>query len=423
MIAEQVNTASLVTRQLSRSGSKVPFMPDTLVGEALRCIERHGIPDAKHEEYKYCNLSGILRKEFRPSDSPSSDVKVEASVLLNSALNIIVANGHYRADLSDSNTPDGVEITALSESANGSGIGTLADPAQDAFIALNTAYSGNGVHIRIAKNASPGKPIHIIYINASASQSAVAPRCLVEMAENSSAVIIESQISQGPGKVFSAYVSEKILSPHSSLQTVLVQNEGQGDISVNTTIARAAEGSVYENTTITLSGHVVRNNHTVLLDGVHAVAHLNGLFSTRADQLVDNHTLMDHRVPDCESNELYKGLASGKSTGVFNGKIFVRKDAQKTNAYQSSKNILLSEDATINTKPQLEIYANDVKCSHGTSTGKVDEAALFYLNARGIGKETARKMLLASFAGEVVSRVPEETLRGRLEAAFAETLN
>ncbi|MBK7309650.1 MAG: SufD family Fe-S cluster assembly protein [Sphingobacteriaceae bacterium] len=142
---------------------------------------------------------------------------------------------------------------------------------------------------------------------------------------------------------------------------------------------------------------------------------MNGLFLQKGTQLVDNHTLMDHQVPNCETNELYKGVIKGKSTGVFNGKIYVRKDAQKTNAYQSSKNILLSDDATINTKPQLEIYANDVKCSHGTSTGKVDENALFYLKARGIGDESARKLLLAAFANEVVDKIQIESLRKHLE--------
>jgi Fe-S cluster assembly protein SufD len=151
-----------------------------------------------------------------------------------------------------------------------------------------------------------------------------------------------------------------------------------------------------------------------MLVGQNSQAHLNGLFVSKGNQLVDNHTLMDHQVPHCESNELYKGIIGEKSTGVFNGKIFVRKDAQKTNAYQSSKNILLSDDATINTKPQLEIYADDVKCSHGTSTGKIDENAMFYLNARGIGQQSAKKLLLNSFAQEVINKINVESLREKL---------
>jgi Fe-S cluster assembly protein SufD len=160
----------------------------------------------------------------------------------------------------------------------------------------------------------------------------------------------------------------------------------------------------------------------VVLNGTHCQANLNGLFTSANTQLVDNHTLMDHRMPHCESNEIYKGIISDKSTGVFNGKIFVRRDAQKTNAYQSSKNILLSDDATINTKPQLEIYADDVKCSHGTSTGRIDQEALFYLKARGIGDDSARKLLLASFAQEIINRIEVESLKEKVMLALGQDL-
>ncbi len=158
------------------------------------------------------------------------------------------------------------------------------------------------------------------------------------------------------------------------------------------------------------------------MDAERIESHLFGLYLPNEKQHVDNHTLVDHKKPNCESNELYKGIAKGKSTGVFNGKIFVRKDAQKTNAYQSSKNILLSDDATINTKPQLEIYADDVKCSHGTSTGKVDEEALFYLKARGIGDESARKLLLQAFAQELFNKIEIPSLQERVLNLFEKAL-
>jgi Fe-S cluster assembly protein SufD len=160
----------------------------------------------------------------------------------------------------------------------------------------------------------------------------------------------------------------------------------------------------------------------VVLAAPNCEAHLNGLFITNGNQLVDNHTLIDHQMPNCESHELYKGIAKDKSTGVFNGKIFVRQDAQKTNAYQSSKNILLSDDATINTKPQLEIYADDVKCSHGTSTGKVDEESLFYLKARGIGDLSARKLLLRAFAQELIDKIEIPSLQERVLHLFDKAL-
>ncbi len=222
----------------------------------------------------------------------------------------------------------------------------------------------------------------------------------------------------GPGKVFHNFLSEKLIAEGARLDSFILQEEGADGYSVHTNQVEVHKKGNYDNTTFTLSGELVRNNHNVVLKGSHSAAHLYGLFSAKGTQLVDNHTLMDHQVPDCESNELYKGIAAGKSTGVFNGKIFVRQDAQKTNAYQSSKNILLCDDATINTKPQLEIYADDVKCSHGTSTGKVDEEALFYLRSRGIGDQSARKLLLASFAGEVIKRITVESLAERVSAGF-----
>ncbi|MBK6522833.1 MAG: SufD family Fe-S cluster assembly protein [Sphingobacteriaceae bacterium] len=186
---------------------------------------------------------------------------------------------------------------------------------------------------------------------------------------NSEVTICERFANLG-NKAFSNFVSEKLIEQNAKLNSYSIQEEGAASFSVNTNQVNLDRYSIYDNTTITLSGQLVRNNHNVSITGENSQSHLNGLFLKEGTQLVDNHTLMDHQVPNCESNELYKGVINEKSTGVFNGKIFVRKDAQKTNAYQSSKNILLSDDATINTKPQLEIYANDVKCSHGTSTGK-----------------------------------------------------
>ncbi len=199
-------------------------------------------------------------------------------------------------------------------------------------------------------------------------------------------------------------------------------NEGALSYSVNTNQVKVSKYANYSNSTFTMSGELVRNNHNVELASADCEAHLNGLFVTNGAQLVDNHTLIDHQMPNCQSNELYKGIAKDKSTGVFNGKIYVRKDAQKTNAYQSSKNILLSDDATINTKPQLEIYADDVKCSHGTSTGKVDEEALFYLKARGIGDTNARKLLLQAFAQELIDKIEIESLQQRVLNLFEKAL-
>ncbi len=188
---------------------------------------------------------------------------------------------------------------------------------------------------------------------------------------------------------------------------------------MNTLQVHQELNSNFNTHTFSLSGAVLRNNLNIALGAENCESHLFGLYLPKNNQLVDNHTLVDHRMPHCYSNELYKGIMSDSSTGVFNGKIYVRQDAQKTNAFQSNKNILLSDDATINTKPQLEIYADDVKCSHGTSTGKIDEEAMFYLRARGIGEESAKKLLMQAFADEVLDMIKIPALKEHIHSLVA----
>jgi Fe-S cluster assembly protein SufD len=247
-------------------------------------------------------------------------------------------------------------------------------------------------------------------------------RSFINIQANAEVTLIESFYNIGSAKVFSNFVSEKFVGENAKLTCHTFQNEGALSYSVNTNQVKINKYSNYSNTTMTLSGELVRNNHNVVLADSNCEAHLNGLFISNGTQQIDNHTLIDHQMPHCESNELYKGIAKDKSVGTFNGKIFVRKDAQKTNAYQSSKNILMSDDATINTKPQLEIYADDVKCSHGTSTGKIDTEALFYLKARGIGEESARKLLLQAFAQELINKIEIPSLQERVLLLFEKAL-
>jgi Fe-S cluster assembly protein SufD len=265
-------------------------------------------------------------------------------------------------------------------------------------------------------------PLHVIYVNSGNSSNVTNTRNFVNIQASAEVTLIESFYNIGTAKVFSNFVSEKFVGENAKLTCYTFQNEGALSYSVNTNQVKISKYSNYTNNTFTLSGELVRNNHNVVLSDSNCEAHLNGLFISNGTQSVDNHTLIDHQMPHCESNELYKGIAKDKSVGTFNGKIFVRKDAQKTNAYQSSKNILMSDDATINTKPQLEIYADDVKCSHGTSTGKIDTEALFYLKARGIGEESARKLLLQAFAQELIDKIEIPSLQERVLHLFEKAL-
>lgn len=417
MLAEKTNTAQNIIDAIGPHAGKVNFIKDEALTKAMLFLENKGIPTNKHEDYKYCNVDAIFKKEFKNVTQSFNSAGNLSSYKFDDAVTLVVLNGNYSEELSDKVILKGLHINSFQnlDHDGKSLISSLADVESDAFIALNTAFSGNGFHLLIEKNEQLKMPVHILYVSTSHGETLVNPRNIIEISENAEATIIEQQIVLGEGKSFSNYLSEKIIGENAKLISYTLQDEGVNGYSVNTNQVKLNRYSKYENTTITLSGQLVRNNHNVILAGENSEAHLNGLFMTHETQLVDNHTLMDHRVPNCESNELYKGVVNDKSTGVFNGKIFVRKDAQKTNAYQSSKNILLSDDATINTKPQLEIYADDVKCSHGTSTGKIDETAMFYLNARGIGKESAKQILLNAFAGEVLEKIDLDFLRAHIE--------
>lgn len=426
----KIDTKSTVTQtlleQLQKHAAKVGFMPDDEIVDAIRLLEDKGIPNNKHEDYKYCNIESVLRKEFKTVEQSFDELTHNdiAPFKLDEAINVVVVNGNYQVDLSEKMVVKRFNILPLNDlfPAEKKRLASLAKSKTDALIALNSTFTGNGFFLEIEKEAVLPMPIHIIYINSSKQNSVVNTRNFIHVRENAEVTIVESFYNIGAGKVFSNVVSEKLIDENAKLTSYTIQTENELSYAVHTNQVSVNKYANYTNTTLTLSGELVRNNHNVELVGENCEANLNGLFITNGNQLVDNHTLIDHQVPNCQSNELYKGIAKGKSTGVFNGKIFVRKDAQKTNAYQSSKNILLSDDATINTKPQLEIYADDVKCSHGTSTGKIDEDALYYLKARGIGDDNARKLLLQAFAQELIDKIEIESLKEKVLHLFEKAL-
>lgn len=426
----KIDTKSTVTQtlleQLQKHAGKVGFMPDDEIVDAIRLLEDKGIPNNKHEDYKYCNIESVLRKEFKTVEQSFDELTHNdiAPFKLDEAINVVVVNGNYQVDLSEKMVVKRFNILPLNDlfPAEKKRLASLAKSKTDALIALNSTFTGNGFFLEIEKEAVLPMPIHIIYINSSKQNSVVNTRNFIHVRENAEVTIVESFYNIGAGKVFSNVVSEKLIDENAKLTSYTIQTENELSYAVHTNQVSVNKYANYTNTTLTLSGELVRNNHNVELVGENCEANLNGLFITNGNQLVDNHTLIDHQVPNCQSNELYKGIAKGKSTGVFNGKIFVRKDAQKTNAYQSSKNILLSDDATINTKPQLEIYADDVKCSHGTSTGKIDEDALYYLKARGIGDDNARKLLLQAFAQELIDKIEIESLKEKVLHLFEKAL-
>ncbi len=393
--------------------------------EAIESFAKQGIPNRRHEEYKYTNVDLMLKDEFVLGASKTLiSEQIEHLKFLKNSFVAVVVNGIFSESLSTlQNLPKGLIICSLADATKNyftifdSHYGKYADIHNDAFIALNTAMAKDGVFIHIAKNTVIANPIHIIHISTVNENAIIHPRNLIVIEENAQAKIVESfEMVDSKGKTFSNAITEMVVSESSIVEHYKILDENEFGYLVNTTQILQKGKSVFSTNTITLSGSLVRNNLNVVLDGEFIESHLNGLYLTKGNQIVDNHTLVDHRMPNCNSNELYKGIIDGKSTATFNGKIFVRKDAQKTNAFQSNKNILLSDDGSINTKPQLEIYADDVKCSHGTSTGKLDEDKIFYLRARGLSELSAKKILMHAFASEVIDTIKIDVLRDYVEA-------
>jgi Fe-S cluster assembly protein SufD len=421
MVTEALSVTHKLLEELSAVSGKTTFIDAAKIGSALQYLEANGIPNSKKEDYKYCNVEAIIRKEFSKLNGSESVVKAEKlkNHSFPNAYNIYVLNGRF--DAANSQIPKGASICNIRDAgAELKKIGSCLKQ-EDAFAALNTAYADRGLFIHLGKNAVLDKSLVIHYIFEAKETLFFNTRNLFLFSENSQAVLAEI-VYPVNGKIFCNHLTEVHTEKGAHIKQYQIQNGGNSSHSVNTTAVSQEMNSNYTHGAFTFSGSLVRNNLSLSLDQEYCEGHLYGLTFTKEQQLVDNHTLVDHQKPNCQSNELYKGIADGKSTLVFNGQIFVERDAQKTNAYQSSKNILLSSDATVDAKPELEIYANDVKCSHGTSTGKVDENALFYLKSRGIGTETAQRLLLHAFAHEVIQAISDPDISSFVENLFERSL-
>lgn len=395
--------------------------------QAIKSFTEQGIPKRKSEEYKYINFDLILKEEFTLNSNKTIVSKeIENLFFLKNAINIVVENGHFIPELSTTDLPKGLIISSIAEASKKHSTffeqyySKVVNINSDAFIAANTALTMDGAFIYVEKNAIIETPIHIVHISKSTTNTITNPRNLIVVESGAQAKIIESyQTVNSSAKTINNALTEIVVNANAIVDHYKIQDEGDFGNLINTTHAVQQKNSVFSTYTFILSGSLVRNNLNIILNDKNIENHLNGLYLTKGTQQVDNHTLVDHRMPNCNSNELYKGIVDDKSTATFNGKIFVRKDAQQTNAFQSNKNILLSDDGTINTKPQLEIYADDVKCSHGTSTGKLDEEKIFYLRARGLSETSAKKMLLHAFASEVTDTIKIEELKEYVEAKIA----
>ncbi len=398
--------------------------------DALARFESLGLPTIKHEEWKYTNLAQLSKSEFHPAlyHTLSKEEVVKDMIAGNDVVLLVFENGKLNKDLSNfSSLPKGITVGDLADHyEHPAVVKNLAQHASfenEAMVALNTAHISEGAFIHIAENVKCEKTIHLLFISGGEENTLAFPRNLLVAEKNSAINVVESFHSTGNHSAFINIVTEIVIDENAKVDWSKVQLENSSTIHISQTECSQSADSIFDIHTITFGGKIVRNNLHIVLNGKNILSNLNGLYVGAGDSLIDNHTLVDHAMPNCNSNELYKGVLDGKSKGVFNGKIFVRKDAQKTNAYQSNKNILMSDEASMNAKPQLEIFADDVKCSHGATTGQLDKEALFYLRSRGIGEELARAFLTIAFAEDVLNRITNETLREELKHRISERLD
>jgi Fe-S cluster assembly protein SufD len=405
---------------------------DPIRKEAFEDFQRLGIPHGKHEEYKYTPIARVLEKNFNftPSAASGPISNIEQFFIKGiEADTIVFIDGVFSKDYSKISSSD-VEVLNLKdamESKHAAAIqhfGKYADFKNDALSAWNRAAWNEGVFIHVGDNIVVKKPIVIYHIvNATAGEVTVSNRNLFVVGKSSQVTVIEKYDSIGKANHFSNYVTEVVVNENAGFEHYSIQNDNNNRFQRNLTQIYQKNSSRVNTYTFTLNGKFYRNNLNLILDGEGIESHMYGLYLLNNDTLADNHTVVDHMKPNSFSNELYKGILDGSSKGVFNGKIYVRPQAQKTNAYQNNRNVLLTDTASINTKPQLEIWADDVKCSHGCTTGQLDEEALFYLQSRGINKNTARAMMLYAFAGDVVEHVPNPKMKEYVDTLISDRLH
>jgi len=386
-----------------------------------------GFPTVREEEWKYTNVGPIAKIPFRPAryeiDSSISDLAARLTLGMPEAIRIVFVNGYYSAELSSlRRLPQGMKVSSLAAAIRQeagwveSHLARHAGYQDHAFVALNTALMKDGAFVFFPEGSIVKEPIHLLFISTAGKGATVShPRNLIVIGKGSEGTIVESYAGLEDEVYFTNAVTEIVLEEGAVGEHYKLQRESRRAFHIATLQACQDRSSSFSSHSIALGGALVRNEVNAVLDGEGGQCALNGLYLAGGEQHVDNHTRIDHVKPHCTSRELYKGVLDGKSRGVFNGKIYVHPSAWKSDARQTNKNLLLSQDAWVDTKPQLEIYNNDVKCSHGSTIGQLDQDSIFYLRSRGIGVEVARDLLTYAFAGDVISRLRVEAIRAQMD--------
>ncbi|HJT77979.1 MAG TPA: Fe-S cluster assembly protein SufD [Gemmataceae bacterium] len=389
-----------------------------------------GFPTTEDEEWRFTNLAPLTRVPFRPATGrPPAMTEADLRRLTFSDADchrLVFVNGRFAPDLSTRRPlPEGVILGSLAGALRSHAdkvephLARYADYEEQALTALNTAFFEDGAFLFLPRNQVVDEPIHLVFVSAATGGPTVAhPRNLIVAGVSSQVRLVESYVGLGDEVYFTNAVTEVAAGENARIDHCRLQRESKRAFHIAALQVHQDRCSNFTSQAVTFGGGLVRNDIGSVLDAEGCSCTLNGLYLASGEQHVDNHTLIDHAKPHCESHELYKGILDGKAHGVFNGKIYVRQDAQKTDAKQTNQTLLLSEDATINTKPQLEIFADAVKCTHGATVGQLDAESVFYLRSRGIGQEAARALLTFAFANDIIRRVTVEPMRARLEESL-----
>jgi Fe-S cluster assembly protein SufD len=402
--------------------------------EALNRFGLLEFPTQKDEEWKYTNISPLLKHNFVPS---GGKVPIEKELVRKNLFDemehslIVFVNGHYAEEHTKLfDLPEGVIANSISDAIKNDSplikkyFSKYADHKNHIFTALSTAYTEDGAFIYIPDGKIVEEPIHVLFITNSKDQKLLTqPRNLFVAGKNSQVSIIEHYVSTEESIYFTNSVTEIVADESSVVDHIKLQEESINAFHIARMEIDQEKNSNFFSHSISTGAELARNDFNSRFNDEGSECTLNGLYMIEGNQLFDAHTLIDHAMPHCTSHEHYKGILEDKSRGVFNGKVIVRPDAQKTNAFQENNNILLSNDAVVNTKPQLEIFADDVKCSHGATIGQLDEEARFYLKSRGIGEEASRTILLHAFASDVITSIKTESVRNYIEKIITERFN
>ena len=402
-----------------------------LRSEASGLVREFPFPNSRMEDWRTTSLRQITRNTFERAAKESLSMDDIAAYRLDEAekSRLTFVNGRFMPDLSDTSAlPEGMIIDTLAAASEkhpdlvSQHLGKVAGYQNDAFVPFNTATFEEGAFIYIPREMKPDVPVHLLYLSTDTNAFHASPRCLIVADRFSDTTVIEDFVGIGDGLYFNNAVTEAYLHEESHILHVKVQRESLNAAHISRVAAYLSRSSTFNSYTISLGAALFRNEPLAIIDAENAHATLDGLVMVNGSQISDTHSILDHRKPNCTSHQLHKTITNGSAESIFNGKIFVRKDAQQTNAFQENRNLQLSSKATVFTKPQLEIFADDVKCSHGATIGQLSQDEMFYMKSRGLTTQRAQQLLIHGYAIDVIENIPVESLRNNLEDEVKELI-